>query len=100
MISFRRIEYPESWPQGDRDALDSLFVDAKRDRLWFWHSSVVGTFWFSPEELQDEQAAGRFVWSAENWRLRDPLERVFEFEQAAATLAESRNDFIRRMMKR
>jgi len=32
--------------------------------------------WFSPQELRDANAEGRFRWRVVNWRLRDPQEKL------------------------
>lgn len=69
-----RIEYPSTWAKISRDELDTLFDNATEQGLWFFHQSLAGVFWFSPEELNDQQQRGNFIWGAPNWKLRDPRE--------------------------
>lgn len=56
--------------------MEELFKQARENCLWF-HSSYQN-LWFSPDELQAHRANGRFRWGAENWKLRNPDERLKE----------------------
>lgn len=76
-------KYRADWDQSDRDALDEMFRTARADGLWFYHNGISGPLWFSPDELQAEQAKGRFVWGAINWTLRDPYDGVALLDKKA-----------------
>lgn len=39
-----------------------------------------GELWFTPKELRAEWNAGKFLWSAVNWKLRRPAERLRQLE--------------------
>lgn len=84
-----RINYPESWEQSSRDALDEMFGQATKAGLWFFHGGLSGPLWFSPVELDAQQKKGQFVWGAVNWTLRDPREFLEEARtKVQAALAE------------
>lgn len=92
-----RIPYPERWPQGARDALDAMFAEARAKRLWFFHGGMSGPLWFSPDELEAKQKNKRFIWSAENWKLRDPAEYVASLDHKIASLQNERADVLGRI---
>ncbi len=87
----------EEWSQHDRDALAALFVEAHAKGLWFFHGGLSGPLWFSPNELEKEQAAGRFVWGAVNWRLRNPRERLVQIDDEIESLIREKHKFIERI---
>lgn len=74
-----RIAYPDSWTQVDRDTLDDMFSEARRTGKWFWCGYQ--DLWFSPDDLEAEQKASKFIWSAVNWKLRAPQERLAEAQR-------------------
>jgi hypothetical protein len=76
-----RIAYPDSWDHASRAMLDALFEQARREKLWFFHGGLSGPLWFTPDELQAEQAKGNFVWGAPNWKLRSPFELLDQLER-------------------
>lgn len=53
--------------------LEPLFWKAEREALHFY--SPYRNLWFSPAELRREHLDGKFLWGAQNWKLRDPSER-------------------------
>lgn len=55
-------------------SLQPLFEEARSKKLWF-HSNYQD-LWFSPTELLEAQMQGKFIWSAENWQLRNPNEHI------------------------
>lgn len=61
--------------------LEPLFKRARVEGLWFWTSYQ--DLWFSPDDLEERQREGRFIWGAVNWKLRDPMERLKEMEEKA-----------------
>src|SRR5690349_4961814 len=69
-----RIEYPDSWPQSDRDELDRLFEEARAKSLWF-HAHHL-RLWLSPDELQAKQEGGHLLYGPINWELRRPEDRL------------------------
>jgi hypothetical protein len=77
-----RIVYPSIWPPGQQRQLDNLFIEARAKGLWFYHNSIsVGPLWFTPDELQAENEKDQFVWAADNWQLRPPLEALSEAQR-------------------
>lgn len=58
--------------------MDDLIAEAEKKGLWL-HTSYQD-IWFSPAKLRLERAAGRFLWGATNWTLRDPQEYLAEAE--------------------
>ncbi len=75
-----RITYPDTWPEGQQRKLDQLFEQARQEGLWFHSDTLAGEFWFTPDELQKEHEANKFLWVASNWVLRSPVEA---YQQAA-----------------
>lgn len=59
--------------------LAELIGNAKAEGKWLWCNYQ--DLWFSPDELAAQNANGKFLWGAVNWRLRDPAERVREAEE-------------------
>lgn len=52
--------------------LNDLIDRAEREGKWlFCHYQ---SLWFSPSELRQHNAVGRFRWGVVNWTLRDPSE--------------------------
>ncbi len=68
--------------------LKPLFKKARAEGLWF--RSSYQDLWFSPDELEAAQAAGRFIWGAVNWTLCDPADRLAqltrEYESARTAM--------------
>lgn len=60
------------------NSIEYLFEVAEREGLWFY-SGYQG-IWFSPKELREEHANGKFIWGESNWTLRDPFDRLKELE--------------------
>ena len=78
-------------------AVDAMLDEAERTGKWLYSQSLAGTFWFSPAELRELRANGRFRWAAENWSLRDPEERLEQFDRAIADAQEARDHFAKRV---
>lgn len=70
-------------------AFEPMFEEAKKTRKWFYCSYQC--LWFSPSELRAAHQEGRFIWSVENFTLRDPQEKLDyllnEVRRAEAALA-------------
>jgi hypothetical protein len=66
------IQYSDKWTQQDQDDLDLMFIEAKRLNMWFYSQNLTGTHWFSPDELDQEQAKGNYLWGKVNWTLKHP----------------------------
>ena len=60
--------------------LDALKAEARANGFYL-HCSYQD-IWMTPDQLDAENKAGRFRWSAENWRVRDPAERTARLENA------------------
>lgn len=60
------------------EMLTPLFKKADAEGLWFYCSYQ--SMWFSPAELREAQANGKFVWGPVNWQLLQPSQRVAELE--------------------
>lgn len=71
-----------------------LFKQARTEGKWFFSSYQ--QLWFSPDELEATQRAGRFRWGPDNWRLRDPTEYLAESKR---TLDAAREEHERRFLK-
>lgn len=75
--------------------LSELIESARQQDLWL-HCNYQD-LWFSPDELEEQNIKGKFLWSVENWTLQDPhvkLERLMENIQDAK---KTYNDFRARM---
>lgn len=64
--------------------LEPLFERAEKEGLWF-HCGYQD-LWFSPKELRENQANGRFVWGLPNWELRNPLEKIESLERLKSNI--------------
>ena len=93
-----RINYPPNWTQRDRDELDQLFAEARAKGLWFYHGGLSGTCWFTPDELQQAQEGGAFIWGAVNWKLRPPTELLDQYDKHISTLMSERQSVEKRMV--
>jgi hypothetical protein len=63
------------------DTLAPLIEQARAERKWLW--CYYQDIWFSPDQLAEQNANGKFLWSPINWKLRDPQERVAEADKRA-----------------
>jgi len=61
--------------------LKDLIEQARREGKWLW--CAYQDLWFSPDQLEMHNAAGRFNWAPVNWKLRDPNERLEEAKRRA-----------------
>ena len=59
--------------------MEDLFEQAEREGLWFFTSHQ--QIWFSPRELKEQRAQGRFRWGVSNWQLRDPSEYLLQAQR-------------------
>ena len=64
--------------------MTKLFERANAENKWLY--CAYQGLWFSPSELKAAQENGRFRWGAQNWTLRDPLERCRELDREIKTL--------------
>ena len=65
------------------NGLKPLFEKAKKEGLWF--NCHYQDLWFSPEELEERQAKGEFMWGAVNWTLKNPKGHLKSLERIAAS---------------
>ncbi len=63
--------------------------------LWFFLSYQA--VWLTPDELEREHQRGRFIFSTCNWQLRDPVERLAQYDEAIADLTKERRRHLDRM---
>lgn len=59
--------------------LNELINQAEREGKWLW--CHYQDLWFSPAQLRDQNANGKFRWGVVNWQLRDPQERLDEAQR-------------------
>jgi len=78
--------------------LQDLIDQARREGKWLW--CHYQNLWFSPSQLEAENAKGNFRWGPVNWKLRSPIERLAEAEQKAGEAIEERNRIAREILKR
>jgi hypothetical protein len=69
--------------------LKELIEQARKEGKWLW--CHYQDLWFSPDQLEAENAAGKFRWGPVNWKLRDPQERLSEAERRLASAAAERD---------
>lgn len=62
--------------------MQPLFERARKEKLWFY--TPYQGIWFSPRELAIAQAEGRFMWSAQNWQLANPVEHLEQLDRERA----------------
>lgn len=60
--------------------LTKMVKEARDQGLWLWMS--YHDLWFSPDELAEAHAKGRFLWGRVNWKLRHPRELLQQAEKA------------------
>ncbi len=63
----------------NKNMMLEMFQQARQEGLWFY--SAYQQLWFSPDDLEHRQKNGQFCWGPENWRLRNPQERLKELQQ-------------------
>ena len=64
--------------RGVLEAMQPLLRQARDEGKWLYTNYQC--LWFSPDELEAEHGEGRFLWGPENWALRNPEQRITEFE--------------------
>jgi len=72
--------------------LEPLFEKAESEGLWF--NCMYQDLWFSPEELKALHKENRFIWSAVNWKLRDPQEKIKQLENQEFRINNEKNEFL------
>ena len=58
------------------ETMETRFTRAEEHGLWFY--SAYQSLWFSPRELRQANANGKFRWGPNSWELRDPQEFLTE----------------------
>ena len=74
-----------------RSELAVLIERARKEGRWLWCSYQ--NLWFSPGELEKENANGSFLWGPVNWSLRDPKAWV---QEAADEALKAQRELLRR----
>jgi hypothetical protein len=80
-----------------KKGLEPMFKEARERGFWFYTS--YHDLWFSPDELEQAQSEGRFMWGAVNWQLRNPYERLNELDARTRNAQQARDDFMQRIRK-
>ena len=76
--------------------LEPLFKKARESGyLWFYTSYQ--DLWFSPDELEQAQAEGRFLWGASNWQLRNPYEKLNDYDKQIRDIQQAKEKFRKRI---
>jgi len=71
--------------------LEALCAQARAEKKWLFCSYQ--EIWFSPDELQEQNAKGKFLWGAKNWTLLDPYEKVNRLKVAAVFAQRELDEF-------
>lgn len=79
------------------NGMGKLFERAKERELWF--NCRYQNLWFSPEDLEEKQANGKFRWGAVNWELRDPQERIEQLRREMGRVQNELDNFTKRLNK-
>jgi hypothetical protein len=61
--------------------LTELINEARVKGKWLW--CRYQDLWFSPEQLEAQNADGKFRWGVDNFELRDPQEYIEEARRRA-----------------
>jgi len=77
------------------NSLKYMFDVAEKEGLWFYCSYQ--DMWFSPKELKEEHANGKFIWGETNWMLRDPFEKLKQLENVRINMDKTICEFKKRM---
>ncbi len=83
--------YDEPW----KHELSAFIDEAEKRGLWLYAS--YHQLWFSPAELRAEHVNGKFMWSAENFKIRDPQERLDQLDLEAESIAKARENMTSRI---
>jgi hypothetical protein len=75
--------------------LEPLFIKADKEGLWF--HSAYQDMWFTPNELREQQANGRYLWGAVNWELRSPQVKIDELNRCKANIDKQIADILQKI---
>lgn len=78
-------------------SLEPLYAKAVSERLIFW--CRYQDLHFTPRELREAQAAGRYVWGAGNWELVEPGARIRELEDKVERARSAAANFRERLVR-
>jgi hypothetical protein len=88
-------EMNKTWkPSSD---LVAMLERAKREKLWFFCSYQ--ELWFSPAELENAWAEGRFRWGAVNWKLRQPAKHLAELAEDVQQAERQQQEFAQKLAR-
>lgn len=76
--------------------MKDLLNQARQKKLWL--RGRYNNLWFTPDELEREQAMGSFRWGAVNWELCNPVDRLFQLKQIVERAQSELDDFKKRMI--
>lgn len=80
------------------ETLEPLFEQAEKEGLWFY--CPYQDLWFTPKELREKQANGRFIWGLPNWELKNPQKKIDSLEQYKVNIGANINEQIKDFKKR
>ena len=78
--------------------LEPLFTQAEKEGLWF--ISSYQSILFTPNELREAQAEGRFIWGFVNWKLINPQDEIDRLEKYKVSMIKNTNDEIEDIKQR
>ena len=81
--------------KNDWEDMGRFIGEAESTGKWLFTSYQ--QLWFSPSELRSHQANGRFRWGVVNWQLRDPRERLDQFDRDENNARFERSQFVKRV---
>jgi hypothetical protein len=82
-------------PKDILESLEPLFCDARSKGLIF-RSKYQGLL-FTPDELEEEHRAGKFIWGPANWDLVDPQDIIDSKVDNIVKAAEELKTFKKRL---
>lgn len=79
------------------EGYEPLFQQAEAEKLWFWCDYQ--NIWLSPQELRECHKKNQFLWSTNNWQLRNPEEELLRLEARAIAAQKDVERYKSRMEK-
>lgn len=78
------------------EELKPLFIEARKNKLWFYCKYL--NIWFSPDEAEKKHKEGKFIFSAVNWELRDPMKELNNLKVNINKAKQAYKQFINRLI--
>lgn len=80
-----------------KEQLAALRAYARADGKWFY--TLQNDMWFSPDELERENAKGCYLWEPSWWELRDPFEALNALNAKLKRVQQERDVFADRVVQ-